>query len=118
MNKRVSMGDKPLGWAAGNGYDGVVKLLLGKHDIDPGKPGKAGQTPLLQAARNGHEGAVKMLLVRDDVNPNEPNRSGRTQLLLAACDGYEVVVRLLLGWVTSIPTCQIARAEHPCCGIL
>jgi len=35
MNKRASMGNTPLAWAGGNGHDGVVKLLLGRHDIDP-----------------------------------------------------------------------------------
>ena len=52
-----------------NGHRAVVKILLGRDDIDPDKLGGGSQTPLLLAARNGHEGIVKMLLGRDDVNP-------------------------------------------------
>ena len=51
------MGDTPLAWAAGNGHEEVVKILLGRDDIDPNKPGMHGRTPLLLATRNQHEGA-------------------------------------------------------------
>ena len=56
------MGNTPLGWAAGNGHEGVVEILLCRDDINPNKPDEDGQTPLLLAARNGHEGVVKILL--------------------------------------------------------
>ena len=37
----------PLSWAAGNGYDAVVKLLLAKHGVDPDlKDSQYGRTPL------------------------------------------------------------------------
>ena len=74
------MRDAPLAWAARNGNEAVVKILLGKEDINPDKPGEGGRTPLMRAARNEHEGVVKMLLGRGDVNPEEPDESGRTPL--------------------------------------
>jgi hypothetical protein len=44
----------PLLWAAGNGYDAVVNLLLTNDDIDPElKDGQYGQTPLSWAAQGG-----------------------------------------------------------------
>ena len=36
-----------LSWAAGNGHEGIVKLLLERKDIDPNAPsGRYDQTPL------------------------------------------------------------------------
>ena len=87
-----SMGHTPLAWAAGNGHEAVIEILLGREGIDPDKPGEAGRTPLLQAARNGHEGVVRMLLERDDVNPNKPDVDGRTPLWWASNTGCEGVV--------------------------
>jgi len=44
------MGDTPLAWAERYGHKAVVKVLLGRHDIDPNKPGEDGQTPLILTA--------------------------------------------------------------------
>ena len=62
IKQKDTMSDAPLGWAAGNGREGVVRLLIGRDDIDPDKAGEDDQTPLLRAARGGHEGVVKILL--------------------------------------------------------
>ena len=43
------MRNTPLGWAAGNGHEGVVELLLGRDDVDPNKVNEDGSTPLLLA---------------------------------------------------------------------
>ena len=87
----------PLMWAARNGHDGVVKILLGRGDINPDKPDIEDQTPLLYAAMNGHEGVVKILLGRYEVNPDKPAKYGQTPLLYAAMNGHEEVVKILLG---------------------
>ena len=49
----------------------MIKILLGRDDVNPDKLDRAGQTPLLLAARNRHKGIVKIFLRRDDVNPNK-----------------------------------------------
>ena len=56
------MGDTPLAWAAGNGHEGAVKVLLGRDDIDLDKLGEGGRAPLLLATCNGHERVVKCYL--------------------------------------------------------
>ena len=88
-------GRTPLLWAAGNGHEGVVKLLLEKDvDVDS-KDSIYGQTPLSCAAENGHEGVVKLLL--DKVaDVDSKGKYGRTPLSWAARNGHEGVVKLLL----------------------
>ena len=87
----------PLSWAAENGHEGIVKLLLEREGVNPDIPDtEYGQTPLLWAARNGHEETVKLLLERKNVNPNSSSKLGQTPLLLAAMNGHERVVKLLL----------------------
>ena len=50
INRKDCVGNTPLIWAAHNGHEGVVKVLLGQNDIDPNKPHSSNQTPLSYAA--------------------------------------------------------------------
>jgi len=59
INQRDYMGFTPLTWAAWQGNQGAVTLLLTQDDIDPDKPGDEGETPLLVASRSGHPGVVR-----------------------------------------------------------
>jgi hypothetical protein len=84
----------PLWWAAKNGYEAVVKLLLeSKAEVDS-KDSKFGRTPLLLAAKNGHEAVVKLLL-ESKAEVDSKDRLGRTPLSWAAENGHEAVVKLL-----------------------
>ena len=56
------LGRGPLTWAARNGHEGVVKILLEREEVNHDKPNEFGQTPLSGAAQEGHEGIVKILL--------------------------------------------------------
>ena len=97
INARDGAGCTPLLWAAKNGHDGVVRLLLERKDVDPNQSNNQGSTPLSWAADNGHEGVVKLLLERADTNPNSADSQDNTPLLWAALSGHEGVVKLLLG---------------------
>jgi len=86
----------PLGCAAAKGHEGVIKLLLGREDVNPNHLGMC-RTPLGLAAVRGHEGVVKLLLGWEDVDPNCSDEDGQTRLGCAAAEGHEGVIRLLLG---------------------
>jgi len=96
LNRPDNYGQTPLSWAAFNGRDGVVKLLLEREDVSPDRPDHIGQTPLSWAAQNGRDGVVKLLLEREDVSPDRPDNSDQTPLLWAAQNGHDGVVKLLL----------------------
>ena len=91
------MGCTALTWAAIKGYQGIVKILLEREDINPDQADtRYGRTPLWWAARYRHEGVVRILLGREDVNPNQGATGGQTPLSRAAEKGNEGVVRILL----------------------
>ena len=98
VNATDCMGSTALTWAAGKGYEEVVKILLEREDVDPNQADtKYGQTPLSWAAENGHEAIVKILLERGDVNPDHIDTLyGRTPLGWAAEYGQAGVVKMLL----------------------
>jgi len=113
INQTDCTGSAPLVWAALNGHEGVVEILLGRDDINPDQRGMYSRTPLWCAAFYGHEGVVKMLLGRDDVTPDTPDGSKRTPLLCAAENGHGEVVKLLLGRKDVNPDKQSVYGRTP-----
>jgi len=73
INKGHLWGYTPLIWAAHNGHEKVVKILLDVQ-ASPDKKDEEGETPPPHAARNGHDRVVKILLERYKVNPNHLGR--------------------------------------------
>ena len=116
INQTDSKDCTPLMWAAQNGHEGVVKMLLARNDVNPEKPDKHGQTPLCSAAENGHEGVVKILHGRDNVNPDKPGIYERTPLGFASWSGHERVVKVLLGRDDVNPNNPDIASQTPLCG--
>ena len=78
------MGRTPLFWAAENGHEEVVRILLERRDIDIEAADELGRTALCVAAQNGHARVVRTL-VEGSANLNTPdNMYGRTPLSWAA----------------------------------
>lgn len=98
VDYNVTDGDfrTPLLWAARNGHEAVVQLLLGRSRIDVDFEDVGGQTALSWAAENGHDTVVKPLLDSGKANINSKDLYGRTPLSWAARNGHDAVVKLLL----------------------
>ena len=90
-----TLGETPLMLAALSGHGAVVKILLRRDEVNPGKADNEGGTPLIYAAKWGHQGIVRTLLVRE-VNPNKSDNKGRTPFSHAAEGGHAGVVKILL----------------------
>ena len=84
-----------LSWAAAEGSEESVELLLQQPSIALDTPDTFGQTPLLRAADAGHTKSVRMLLNKG-ANIKHADNESRTSLSLAAVNGHKVVAKLLL----------------------
>jgi len=98
INARDAMGRTALVWAAVEGHEDLIKILLQLKDVNPNIADAGyGRTPLLWAAQRKYEGIVKLLLERGDTNPNTADtKYGQTPLGWAAQHGYEGISKLLL----------------------
>ena len=96
VNRHVidKFGQTLLSWAAKNGHNAVVKLLLEKGAELESKDNYS-RTPLLWAAENGHDTVLELLLEKGAKLESQDNY-GRTLLSQAAMNGHGAVVKLLL----------------------
>ncbi|KAM5378147.1 hypothetical protein ACJZ2D_004605 [Fusarium nematophilum] len=84
-------------WAAKNGHEEALKLLIQIKDIGSiNLKDLFGQTPLSVAAMNGQERAVKILLEAEGINVNSRDDYGKTPLYYAVRNGQEGTVKILL----------------------
>lgn len=95
----------PLIWAANQGHESAVRVLLHRQDVDVNTIAKheiSGRwrpiTALACAARQGHAKTIELLLERDDINVNLVNKSedNLTPLMWAAKEGNEAALMVLL----------------------
>ena len=110
-------------YAARNGHESTLKLLLERPDVKINTAGKDGQTALIAAAKNGRDRIVQRLLGRKEIQVNTVDRKGQTALILAARSGRERIVKLLLergdtdldagAWDQHVNTIAMGTADHP-----
>jgi hypothetical protein len=70
--------DLSLLWAARNGSEAMVKMLLDTGKVDVDAKDKNGQTPLSLAAENGHKAVAKMLVDTGKVDVDAEDETGQT----------------------------------------
>lgn len=90
-----SRGRTALSYAAANGRDEFIKLLL-RHGARVHVGDDFHVTPLSYAAMAGHVGATKILLCEGHADAHRRDAKGSTPLSLAAKNGHGVVVELML----------------------
>ncbi|KAH7129648.1 hypothetical protein B0J13DRAFT_588497 [Dactylonectria estremocensis] len=84
----------PLSWAAGEGREAIVKLLLATGKVDINAKDRSGRTPLWWAAEGGHEAIVKLLL-EHGADADLKDKDGLTALSWATTEGNVAIVQLL-----------------------
>jgi ankyrin repeat protein len=95
-NSSDSYSRTPLFWAANNGHEATVKLIMEREDVDANARSQIGETPLMVAAYRGHKDVVELLIKREDVDVNANDGRGWTALMCAAREGHRDVVELLI----------------------
>ena len=96
LDPKDGQGRSPLSFAAANGHEETVKLLLGTGTVNVDSRTRDGASPLLCAARNGHHAIVQLLLTTCKADVDSRDMQGRTPLLWAIRNGHEAIVKLLL----------------------
>jgi len=104
---------EPITWIRSGRQEEVVRILLGRNDVNPDRADERGRTPLSWAAGYGSEESVRMLLERDDVNPHSVDKSGRTPLSWAAENEHDKIVGMLSQWNDAYPNRVGKSGETP-----
>ncbi|EHK26130.1 uncharacterized protein TRIVIDRAFT_112497, partial [Trichoderma virens Gv29-8] len=110
---RDSHAATPLQYAAMNGHENIVKILLATGQVDPDSCDKSGRTPISYAAKNGHEGVVKLMLETGKINHDFSGEYGGKLLLDAVENGHKDVAKLLLAAGKVSPHYEDEYGETP-----
>ena len=96
VNCRDNEHNTPLHWAAAQGDAPVLRLLLGRRDLDVNRPTKQkGWAPLHLAARHGHAEAARLLLRHPKLDVGLLSAAREAPIHVAAQKGHASIVQLL-----------------------
>ncbi|RPA89991.1 hypothetical protein L873DRAFT_1719829, partial [Choiromyces venosus 120613-1] len=90
-------GLKPLCWAAQNGHEAVVKILLVLEDVRTNTPDDLNQTPLSWALSGGHNQIVMMLQERISCRSNPVHDGGHVVTTQPTVHVQQYAARMLHG---------------------
>lgn len=96
MNRQDKRGRTTLSWAAGDGLDDMVKLLLKVPKVDVNLQDNQGRSPLSWAAGNGCIAVVRTLLQDKRTTKGIVDNNGRNEISWACGGGHTDVLRMLL----------------------
>ena len=97
VNSKDFVHRTPLWYAAHQGHEAVVELLLSQSHIEVNSKDDSDDTALHVAAALGHEATVKLLISHTDLDVNLGDIFDRTALHEAIRYGHASIVELLLG---------------------
>lgn len=86
----------PLSWAAQNGHEAVVKVLLAHPNVDPALADSYSRTPPYPAAEHGRVSVVELLLETGAIDANCRPIWNTTPMWAAQSGGHDRVVELLV----------------------
>ena len=81
-------GRTPLSYAAKNGHEIILRLLLDREGLEVNSQDEFGWTPLSLAIQHKHRAAAQLLLEHDNIYADLKDEMGRTPLSYAAQAGY------------------------------
>lgn len=85
VDPNIQRDGAPVTWAARNGHEETVKLLLADQRVDPDiRDDILDREPLSWAVQHGHEKIVKLLLADERVQRNNRLKIVKSQLMEAA----------------------------------
>jgi len=113
LNIVTESGDTPLFLATHKGYEGEVRILLERLNVDPNSAVEDSNKPVFGATPKEHEGVLQVPPFRNDTNPNTANIYGRRPICKAARTGHEGVVEMLLERFVLI-LILLTRMAKPC----
>ena len=96
VDHKDRLGRTPLFYAAENGHEAVVRILLDEAGVKADCKDLHERTPLSYVSLEGHVEVAKLLMKRNDVDINSTDHRSWTPLFWAVKAGQEAIVMLLL----------------------